>query len=73
MVRMLKSRLRERDTLARLGGDEFAVLLGECSVDQALRIANELREVILAMSWGLSLSRNPWNHRLPRRCYGRSA
>ena len=43
---MLKSRLRERDTLARLGGDEFAVLLGECSVDQALRVANELREVI---------------------------
>ncbi|MFH0344274.1 MAG: putative bifunctional diguanylate cyclase/phosphodiesterase [Chromatiales bacterium] len=43
---ILKSRLRERDTLARLGGDEFAVLLGECSVDQALRVANELREVI---------------------------
>ncbi len=43
---ILKSRLRERDTLARLGGDEFAVLLGECSVDQALCIANELREVI---------------------------
>ncbi len=43
---ILKSRLRDRDTLARLGGDEFAVLLGECSVDQALRIANELREVI---------------------------
>ena len=43
---ILKRRLRERDTLARLGGDEFAVLLGECSVDQALRIANEMREVI---------------------------
>ncbi|MGH8507978.1 MAG: putative bifunctional diguanylate cyclase/phosphodiesterase [Gammaproteobacteria bacterium] len=43
---LLKSRLRERDTLARLGGDEFAVLLGECSADQALRIANELREAI---------------------------
>ncbi|MGH8511987.1 MAG: putative bifunctional diguanylate cyclase/phosphodiesterase [Gammaproteobacteria bacterium] len=43
---ILKSRLRASDTLARLGGDEFAVLLGECSVDQALRIANEMREAI---------------------------
>lgn len=35
--------LRDSDTLARLGGDEFAVLLEHCSVEDALRIAEELR------------------------------
>lgn len=43
---LLKTRMRERDTLARLGGDEFGVLLGECPLDQAVRIANQLRELI---------------------------
>ncbi len=38
--------MRERDTLARLGGDEFAVLLGECPLDQGVRIANQLRELV---------------------------
>lgn len=46
LAALLKTRVRERDTLARLGGDEFGVLLGECSLDQALRIANQLRESI---------------------------
>lgn len=42
----LQQRLRQRDTLARLGGDEFGVLLEHCPVDQAMRIANELRETV---------------------------
>jgi diguanylate cyclase (GGDEF)-like protein len=56
---LLKSRLRDRDTLARLGGDEFGVILGECPLDQALRIANELREIIqdYRYSWGTRLFR----------------
>ena len=40
----LHERLRGRDTLARLGGDEFGVLLEHCPLDQALRIATELRD-----------------------------
>lgn len=40
----LHERLRDRDTLARLGGDEFGVLLEHCPLDQALRIATELRD-----------------------------
>jgi len=36
--------LRSRDTLARLGGDEFGVLLEHCPLDQAMRIATELRD-----------------------------
>jgi diguanylate cyclase (GGDEF)-like protein/PAS domain S-box-containing protein len=42
----LQDRMRQRDTLARIGGDEFAVLLEHCPVDQALRIAHELRDTV---------------------------
>ena len=43
---ILPSRIRRRDTLARLGGDEFGVLLEHCTLDQALRVAESLREAI---------------------------
>lgn len=39
---VLKGRIRERDTLARLGGDEFGILLGECSMQRAKEIAEEI-------------------------------
>ena len=43
---LLKSKIRWRDTLARLGGDEFGVLLESCTMDEALRTAENLREII---------------------------
>ncbi len=43
---VLQTRVRSCDTLARLGGDEFGVLLQKCSLDQALRIAEGLRQAI---------------------------
>jgi diguanylate cyclase (GGDEF)-like protein/PAS domain S-box-containing protein len=43
---LLKSKIRWRDTLARLGGDEFGVLLESCTMDEALRTAESLREAI---------------------------
>jgi diguanylate cyclase (GGDEF)-like protein/PAS domain S-box-containing protein len=43
---VLQSRVRGADTLARLGGDEFGVLLQRCSLDQALRLAEGLRQAI---------------------------
>lgn len=43
---VLQQRLRSRDTLARLGGDEFGVLLERCSLEQSLRIAEELLEAV---------------------------
>jgi diguanylate cyclase (GGDEF)-like protein/PAS domain S-box-containing protein len=43
---LLKSKIRWRDTLARLGGDEFGVLLESCTMDEALRTAETLREII---------------------------
>jgi diguanylate cyclase (GGDEF)-like protein/PAS domain S-box-containing protein len=43
---LLKSKVRWRDTLARLGGDEFGVLLESCTLEEAVRTAEALREVI---------------------------
>jgi len=43
---LLKSKIRWRDTLARLGGDEFGLLLEACSLEEAMRTAELLREAI---------------------------
>ena len=43
---LLKTKIRWRDTLARLGGDEFGVLLESCALEDALRMADQLRETI---------------------------
>ena len=51
---LLQTRIRTNDVLARLGGDEFGVLLEHCAPDQALRIADSLRQAIcdLRFQWG---------------------
>jgi diguanylate cyclase (GGDEF)-like protein/PAS domain S-box-containing protein len=51
---ILQTRVRANDVLARLGGDEFGVLLEYCTPDQALRIADTLRQSIhdLRFQWG---------------------
>jgi diguanylate cyclase (GGDEF)-like protein/PAS domain S-box-containing protein len=43
---LLKSKIRWRDTVARLGGDEFGILLESCSLDEAMRTADGLRDAI---------------------------
>src|SRR5579863_6182804 len=52
---VLQARVRASDTLARLGGDEFGVLL-ECSLEQAKRIAEAVRQAIrdFRFVWGAS-------------------
>jgi diguanylate cyclase (GGDEF)-like protein len=51
---LLKANLRERDTLARLGGDEFALLLENCSVMDALEVADTFRTEVqrFRFKWG---------------------
>jgi diguanylate cyclase (GGDEF)-like protein/PAS domain S-box-containing protein len=44
---LLAGCVREGDVLARLGGDEFAVLLRRCSLEQAVQIAERMRERVL--------------------------
>ena len=46
LTTVMLSRMRGSDTLARLGGDEFGALLESCPFDQALRIANAMRETV---------------------------
>ena len=51
---LLGGHLRKRDTLARLGGDEFGVLLENCPLVEASRIAESLRVEIeqFRFDWG---------------------
>ncbi|HEX7053307.1 MAG TPA: EAL domain-containing protein [Burkholderiales bacterium] len=43
---LLRQQVREGDTIARLGGDEFGVLLDNCPLQDAIRIADDLRRCI---------------------------
>jgi len=43
---VVQTRIRTTDVLARLGGDEFGVLLADCSLETASRIAENLRQAI---------------------------
>ncbi len=43
---VMRSHVRETDTLARLGGDEFGMLLEKCGPDDGQRIAETLLQII---------------------------
>jgi diguanylate cyclase (GGDEF)-like protein len=53
ITNLLKARVRDQDTLARLGGDEFGVLLEDCHLADALRVAEALRKMVeeFRFSW----------------------
>ncbi len=53
---LLQTRVRASDTIARLGGDEFGVLLEGCTLEQATRIADGVRQAIreYRFVWGAS-------------------
>jgi len=46
LTSVVQTRIRTSDILARLGGDEFGVLLVDCTLDTAHRIAESLRQAI---------------------------
>ncbi|MFQ5644650.1 MAG: diguanylate cyclase domain-containing protein, partial [Thiogranum sp.] len=46
LAHKLQDALRDSDTIARLGGDEFGVLLQDCSVEDAHRLASKLRRTV---------------------------
>jgi len=48
----LRGILRRDDVLARLGGDEFGVVLEDCPIEDALRIAENLRKTVEEFRFG---------------------
>lgn len=50
---LLQRHVRDTDTLARLGGDEFGLLLNNCPLERAQRVAETIRNVIkqFRFSW----------------------
>ncbi len=49
--RILRAGTRPTDRCARLGGEEFVVLLPDCDLAQARRVAEQLRHRIAAHDW----------------------
>lgn len=43
---LLRSGLREGDTISRLGGDEFGILFSGCSINSAKRLAENMRKIV---------------------------
>ena len=52
---LLQATLRERDIVGRLGGDEFGIVLAHCSHDDALRVADKVRQAVVELHfhWGV--------------------
>ncbi len=49
---LLRKNLRKHDFVARLGGDEFGVLMHRCSLGEALKACEKLRDVISGFHFG---------------------
>lgn len=47
--RLLKQRLRKSDVIGRYGGEEFVVILQDCSLEEASRLLEQLRESFAAI------------------------
>ena len=43
---LLKNQVGEQDTVARLGGDEFAILVRNCTIVHAVKLAKKVRKAI---------------------------
>jgi diguanylate cyclase (GGDEF)-like protein/PAS domain S-box-containing protein len=54
LTHQLHGRVRSADVLARLGGDEFGVILHDCDLESAYRLADELRQAVrdFRFAWG---------------------
>lgn len=52
LATLLKKNLRAADTLARLGGDEFGILLDRCPLNDAVSIAQSLKESVRNYRFG---------------------
>jgi len=53
LASMVQTIVRESDTFARLGGDEFGILIENCSLEQGIHIADNIRSTVnnFRFSW----------------------
>ena len=58
IAKIMAEKLRPQDLLTYLGGDKFAVLLPDAPSDEAVRIAERLREVIAMSTLASDVPRN---------------
>lgn len=50
---IIRGQLREADVMARWGGEEFLVLLKDCPLENAVSVAEKLREAVAGHDFGL--------------------
>jgi diguanylate cyclase (GGDEF)-like protein len=50
---LLRRRARDNDIVARIGGEEFALLLPDCAVEDALQLADQLRQAVACAAFTL--------------------
>jgi diguanylate cyclase (GGDEF)-like protein len=51
---LLRRWVRSNDVVARIGGEEFALLLPDCTVADALQLADQLRQAVASTAFTLS-------------------
>ena len=77
--RALRTRLRSTDVLGRIGGDEFAAVILHVDADEALQVADELRDAVGVCRLGADRGRAAQpagrvrRHRRARRRRGRES
>jgi diguanylate cyclase (GGDEF)-like protein len=49
ITQSVKTRIRKDDVFARIGGEEFVILLPNCSIEQAVVLAEEVKESIASL------------------------
>ncbi len=57
LCKVLQGQLRQGDVLGRLGGDEFGVIIRDCASEDALQVAEKLRQAVARFRflWGDTL------------------
>ena len=52
LTAQIQAKVRDSDTFARLGGDEFGILLANCPLEQAVRLANVMLDEVGSFRFG---------------------